>query len=135
MGWSAPATLARKLTGAGGTGSRPKRGASIAQDVLSVLLPQEARVLRARFGLDESESLPGSLGWGIVLVCHCLMVRHGPFVAELRQQGGSLTLLAAIEPQAMAGLRITPQMGRQLHDLGLTVKIELASRESNPELN
>jgi hypothetical protein len=35
----------------------------------------------------------------------------------------------------MAGLRITPEMGRQLHDLALTVKVELASRESNPELN
>jgi len=100
-----------------------------------VLLPQEAKVLRARFGLDEAESQPGSLGWGIVLVLHCLTVRHGPFIAKLRQQGGSLTLLAAIEPAAMAGLRITPEMGRQLHDLALTVKVELASRESNPELN
>jgi hypothetical protein len=130
MGWSAPTTLARKLTG-----SRTRKGGAITEDLLSVLLPQEAKVLRARFGLDEAESQPGSLGWGIVLVLHCLTVRHGPFIAKLRQQGGSLTLLAAIAPDAMAGLRITPEMGRQLHDLALTVKVELASRESNPELN
>jgi hypothetical protein len=134
MGWSAPSTLARQITRSG-PGSRPKSGAAIAQDLLSVLQPQEAKVLRARFGLDEAESLPGSLGWGIVLVCHCLMVRHGAFVTRLREQGGSLTLLAAIEPAALDGLRISPEMGRQLHDLGLTVKIELASPDSNLELN
>jgi hypothetical protein len=121
MGWSAPATLARRLP---------------ARELMSALLPQEAKVLRARFGLDEAETTPGSLGWGIVLVCHCLTVRHGRFVARLREQGGSLTLLAAIQPEAWVGLRITPEMGRQMHDLGLTVKIEPAgSRESNSDLN
>jgi hypothetical protein len=121
MGWSAPTTLARRMP---------------AQELMSALLPQEAKVLRARYGLDEAETTPGSLGWGIVLVCHCLTVRHGRFVARLREQGGSLTLLAAIQPEAWAGLRITPEMGRQMHDLGLTVKIEPAgSRESNSDLN
>jgi hypothetical protein len=121
MGWSAPATLARRLP---------------ARELMGALLPQEAKVLRARFGLDEAEMTPGSLGWGIVLVCHCLTVRHGRFLARLREQGGSVTLLAAIQPEALIGLRITPQMGRQLHDLGLTVKIELAgSRESSADLN
>ena len=120
MGWSAPATLARRM---------PTR------ELMSALLPQEAKVLRARFGLDE-ETTPGSLGWGIVLICHCLTVRHGRFLARLREQGGSLTLLAAVQPEALAGLRITPEMGRQMHDLGLTVKIELAAtRESSSELN
>lgn len=116
MGWSAPSV--------------------VAQHMLAGLLPQEAKVLRTRFGLDEGETTPGSLGWGIVLVCHCLTVRHGRFLARLREQGGSLTLLAAVQPEALAGLRITPEMGRQLHDLGLTTKIELAhSRDTNPELN
>jgi len=115
--WSAPATVAHRST-------------------MAALLPQEAKVLRARFGLDESEATPGSLGWGIVLICHCLTLRHGAFLAQLRDQGGSLTLLAAIEPEALGGLRITPEMGRQLHDLGLTVKIELAgSRDPNSDLN
>jgi hypothetical protein len=121
LGWSAPATLARRMP---------------AREVMSALLPQEAKVLRARFGLDEAEMIPGSLGWGIVLVCHCLTVRHGRFLARLREQGGSLTLLAAVQPAALGGLRITPEMGRQMHDLGLTVKIELAgSRESSSDLN
>lgn len=107
-----------------------------ATSTVAALLPQEAKVLRARFGLDESETTPGSLGWGIVLVCCCLMVRHGRFLARLRAQGGSLTLLAAAQPEALGGLRITPEMGRQLYDLGLTVKIELAnSPDSSPELN
>ena len=121
MGWSAPATLARRMP---------------AQELMSSLLPREAKVLRARFGLDESETTPGSLGWGIVLICHCLTVRHRRFVEQLREQGGSLTLLAAVDPEALLGLRITPEMGRQMHDLGLTVKIEVAgSREFNPDLN
>ncbi len=121
MGWSAPTTLPRRRS---------------AQDTMSALQPQEAKMLRTRFGLDEAETTPGSLGWGIVLVCYCLTVRHGPFLAQLREQGGSLTLLAAIQPEAMLGLRITPAMGRQLHELGLTVNIELAaSREPGSDLN
>lgn len=79
---------------------------------------------------------PGSLGWGIVLVCHCMRVRYGQFLARLRDQGGSLTLLAAVEPESLTDLRITPEMGRQLHELGLTVKIEVAgSAEFNLDLN
>ncbi|HEY4341702.1 MAG TPA: hypothetical protein VGM97_17290 [Steroidobacteraceae bacterium] len=126
MVWSAPATVARR---AGRT--------DVTQQFLATLLPQEARMLRARFGIEEGEALmPGSLGWGIVLVGHCMAVRHGRFLARLREQGGSLTLLAAVEPQALVGLRITPELGRQLHDLGLTVKIELAnSTDFNPDLN
>jgi hypothetical protein len=121
MGWSAPTTLARRMP---------------AQELMGALLPQEAKVLRARFGLDEAETTPGSLGWGIVLICHCLTVRHHRFLAQLRGQGGSLTLLAAIQAEALVGLRITPEMGRQLHDLGLTVKIELAgSRDAGSDLN
>ncbi|HTV76894.1 MAG TPA: hypothetical protein VMF03_01450 [Steroidobacteraceae bacterium] len=121
MGWSAPAMLARRMP---------------AREIMSSLLPQEAKVLRTRFGLDEAETTPGSLGWGIVLICHCLSVRHRGFMKRLREQGGSLTLLAAIQPEALIGLRITPEMGRQMHDLGLTVNIEPAnSRDSNPDLN
>jgi hypothetical protein len=128
MVWSAPATVARQLS---------RVGSDATQQFLATLLPQEAKVLRARFGLEEGEAtLPGSLGWGIVLVGHCMAVRHGAFLARLREQGGSLTLLAAVEPEALVGLRITPQLGRQLHELGLTVKIELAnSRDFNPDLN
>jgi hypothetical protein len=126
MVWSAPATVARRVS----------RG-EVTRQFLAALLPQEAKMLRARFGLEEGEAMtPGSLGWGIVLVGHCLAVRHGPFLAQLREQGASLTLLAAVQPEALVGLRITPELGRQLHELGLTVKIELAnSRDFNPELN
>jgi hypothetical protein len=137
MVWSAPATVARRLTRIAGSEAHTRRGSEVAQQFLAALLPQEAKVLRARFGLEEGETTqPGSLGWGIVLVCHCMAVRHGGFLARLREQGGSLTLLAAVQPEALVGLRITPQMGRQLHDLGLTVKIELSNNsEFNPDLN
>jgi hypothetical protein len=116
--WSVPVTVANR---------RPR----------SAQLPGEAKVLRARFGLEEGEPpVPGSLGWGIVLVCHCLVVRHERFLARLREQGGSITLLAAVEAEALVGLRITPEMGHQLHDLGLTVKIEVpSSRDYSPDLN
>jgi len=126
MVWSAPATVARRLS-----------RVDVTQQFLATLLPQEAKVLRARFGMEEGEAMtPGSLGWGIVLVGHCLAVRHSPFLARLRKQGGSLTLLAAVQPEALVGLRITPELGRQLHELGLTVKIELASSSDfNPDLN
>jgi hypothetical protein len=104
---------------------------------VATLLPQEAKMLRARFGIEEGESTtPGSLGWGIVLVGHCLAVRHSPFLARLREQGGSVTLLAAVQPEALGGLRITPELGRQLHELGLTVKIEMTNtNDFNPDLN
>jgi hypothetical protein len=126
MVWSAPATIARRLSRTDET-----------QQFLATLLPQEAKVLRARAGIEEGESLlPGSLGWGIVLVGHCLAVRHGRFLARLREQGGSLTLLAAVQSEALVGLRITPELGRQLHELSLTVKIELTnSGDFNPDLN
>jgi hypothetical protein len=128
MVWSAPAALAGRLA-RGGTAAAPTQ--------TGALLPQEAKMLRARFGLEEGDPMtPGSLGWGIVLVCYCMAVRHGPFLARLREQGGSLTLLAAVQPEALEGLRITPEMGQQLHALGLTVKIELSSSpEFNPDLN
>ncbi len=136
MVWSAPATVARR-SGITGSEARVPRASETTQEFLAALLPLEAKVLRARFGLEEGEaSARGSLGWGIVLVCYCLTVRHGRFLARLRQQGGSLTLLAAVQPEALVGLRITPEIGRQLHDLGLTVKIELSNqREFNPDLN
>jgi hypothetical protein len=137
--WSAPATVARRLAHHQKTSpeSRAKKGSAVTQQVLAELLPKEAKVLRARFGMEEGDATtPGSLGWGIVLVCHCMTVRHGPFLARLREQGGSLTLLAAVQPEALVGLRITPETGRQLHDLGLTIKIELPnSRDSNLALN
>ena len=136
MVWSAPATVARRARQAGG-GTRTKAGAAVTEQFQGALLPQEAKVLRARLGLEEGETLtPGSLGWGIVLVCHCLTVRYRGFLRRLREQGGSLTLLAAVQPEALVELCITPEMGRQLHELGLTVKIEVAGApEFNPELN
>jgi hypothetical protein len=137
MAWSAPATVARRLTRTTASESRVKTGSAVTEQFLAALLPQEARVLRARFGLEEGDMTPPrSLGWGIALVCHCMAVRHSQFLARLREQGGALTLLAAVQPEALVGLRITPEMGRQLHDLGLTVKMELANnRDFNPELN
>ncbi|HTY93986.1 MAG TPA: hypothetical protein VMC02_08870 [Steroidobacteraceae bacterium] len=135
--WSAPATAVRGRTDIAGSETRARTGSGAPSQLLASLLPQEARMLRARFGLEEADATtPGSLGWGIALVCHCMMVRHGRFLARLREQGGSLTLLAAVTPTALAGLRLTPEMGRQLHELGLTVKIEMASApEFNPDLN
>lgn len=137
MVWSAPATVAKRKSYLASGETRVKRGADITEQFLGALLPQEAKMLRARYGLEEGEvATPGSLGWGIVLVCHCMTVRYGRFLARLREQGGSFTLLAAVEPEALLDLRITPEMGRQLHDLGLTVKIEVAgSLDFNPELN
>jgi hypothetical protein len=136
MVWSAPATIARRRSYLGGGQTRAK-GSAVTEQFLGALVPQEAKMLRARFGLEEGEVMtPGSLGWGIVLVCHCMTVRYRRFLARLREQGGSLTLLAAVEPEALMDLRITPEMGRQLHDLGLTVKIEVAgSPDFNPDLN
>jgi hypothetical protein len=136
MQWSAPATMARQMSRLTST-EPPRTGSGVTRQFLATLLPQEAKVLRARFGLDESTALPpGSLGWGIVLVCHCMAVRHGRYLARLRDQGASLTLLAAVEPDALVGLTITPEMGQLLHELGLTVKIELAnSPDFDPDLN
>ncbi|HTC51989.1 MAG TPA: hypothetical protein VK700_08650 [Steroidobacteraceae bacterium] len=136
MVWSAPATLARRRSYLPG-GQSPAKDSALTDPLLEALQPQEAKMLRARFGLEEGEVMtPGSLGWGIVLVCHCMTVRYGRFLARLREQGGSLTLLAAVEPEALMDLRITPEMGRQLHELGLTVKIEVAgSADFNLDLN
>jgi hypothetical protein len=135
MLWSAPTNPARRRSYLGG-GQTPATGAAVTEQFLGTLLPQEAKMLRARFGLEEGEVMtPGSLGWGIVLACHCMTVRHGRFLARLREQGGSLTLLAAVDPEALMDLRITPEMGRQLHELGLTVKIEVAGADFNPDLN
>jgi hypothetical protein len=136
--WSAPTTAARRLAHhQTESESRVRKGSAVTQQVLAALLPKEAKVLRARFGLDEGDATtPGSLGWGIVLVCHCMTVRHGRFLARLREQGGSLTLQAAVQPEALVGLRITPEMGQQLHELGLTIKIEVPnSGDSNLALN
>src|ERR1700761_2870259 len=70
--------------------SAPGVARRVKQQLAAELLTQEAKVLRARFGLEEGEVMPpGSLGWGILLVCHCLTVRHGPFLTRLREQGGS----------------------------------------------
>lgn len=137
VAWSAPATVAQRQSRMERGQIQGRKPADIAQQFLGMLLPQEAKVLRARFGLEEGERAAlGSLGWGIVVVCHCMAARHGAFLARLREQGGSLALLAAVEPEALSGLRITPEMGRQLHELGLTVKIEATSgREFGPELN
>jgi hypothetical protein len=137
MAWSAPAMMARRRSTLTGSQSRVRTGSEVTQQFLATLLPQEAKVLRARLGLQEGElTTPGSLGWGIVLVCHCMAVRHGAFLARIREQGGSLALLAAVQPEALVGLRITPDMGRQLHELGLTVKIETTnSRDFGPDLN
>jgi hypothetical protein len=135
--WSAPATAAGRLKRIAGSESQVRKGAALTGQFLAALLPQEARMLRARFGLEEADATrPGSLEWGIVLACYCMQVRHGRFLARLREQGGSLTLLAAVTPAALGSLRITPEMGHQLHELGLTVKIEPANpTESNPDLN
>lgn len=137
MLWSAPATVAQRLSRIAGAQSPVKSGSEVTRQFLAALLPQEAKVLRARFGFEEGETgTTGSLGWAIALLCHCMRVRHGAFLARLREQGGSLTLLAAVEPEALVGLRITPEMGQQLHDLGLTVKIEVPnSPDFNPDLN
>ncbi len=76
MVWSAPTTVARRASG-------------VTQQFLATLLPQEAKVLRARFGLEEGEATaPGSLGWGIVLVGHCMTVRHGPLPGTTAGAGG-----------------------------------------------
>src|SRR5579862_7385080 len=50
MVWSAPATVARRLTRIAGSESRSRQGSDVAQQFLAALLPQEAKVLRARFG-------------------------------------------------------------------------------------
>jgi hypothetical protein len=94
---------------------------------LARLLPHEAKVLRARFGLDPGN--PGgvhNLGAALALVCESLVVRHGGFLGRLHAQGGSVTLQVALSPQAQGGFRLTPELGRWLAKLGITLEFEFA---------
>src|ERR1700749_3711490 len=62
MVWSAPATVAKRKSYLASGETRVKRGSEITEQFLGALLPQEAKMLRARFGLEEGEvATPGSL--------------------------------------------------------------------------
>ena len=112
----------------------------VTQQFLATLLPQEAKVLRRPLR-NWRRSEPTTLReprvgnrswWAIAWRC-----ATSPFLGAPAQAGGNPdTLLAAVQPEALVGLRITPELGRQLHELGLTVKIELTSSgDFNPDLN
>src|SRR5580692_7945761 len=53
--WSAPATAAQRTARMAGSQTRVRTGADITHQFLATLLPQEAKVLRARFGIEEGE--------------------------------------------------------------------------------
>ena len=66
-----------------------------------------------------------TLGWALGFICACLHKRHKEFLHRLSAQGGSATLLVAYSTAALNGLRLQPDMARQISDLGLTIKFEL----------
>ena len=98
---------------------------AVSSMILSSFTPQEAKVLRMRFGIEGGAEGPFTLGWALWLTCACLYSRHGAYLKQLSAQGGSLTLLVAYSPRALAGFRLMPDTARQIGDLGLTIKFEL----------
>lgn len=98
--------------------------------LLSSFTPQEARVLRMRFGVETGSSEgPFTLGWALWLTCACLHSRHGDFLRRMGGQGGNFTLLVAYSPDSLSGFSMQPDTARQVSDLGLTIKFELSEAE------
>lgn len=94
---------------------------------LASLTPHEAKVLRARFGLDVAAAGGiRDIGAALALVCESLVVRHGVFLNQLRTQGGSVTLQVTLSSQAQGGFRLTPELGLWLVKLGITLEFEFA---------
>ena len=95
--------------------------------ILAQLTPHEAKVLRARFGLDVSAAGGiRNVGAALALVCESLVVRHGTFLNRLRAQGGSVTLQVTLSSRVQGGFRLTPELGLWLVKLGITLEFEFA---------
>ncbi|HTY50623.1 MAG TPA: RNA polymerase sigma factor region1.1 domain-containing protein [Steroidobacteraceae bacterium] len=107
--------------------ARMPRLAHEAHAMLASLTPHEAKVLRARFGLDVGAAGGvRDLGAALALVCESLVVRHGTFLRRLHSQGGSVTLQVTLPPEAQGDFRLTPQLGHWLAELGITLEFEFA---------
>lgn len=59
--------------------------------------------------------------------CAYLLRRHATFLRRVKAEGGDVSLLVAVSPQAVSGFTLTPQCAGALHALGLGVDFEFTS--------
>lgn len=70
-----------------------------------------------------ADSLSIALG-----VCTSRFLRsHADFLRRIESEGGQAALLVEIAPGAMQGFTITPQIGRSLSELGVSIDFEFMS--------
>ncbi|MGH8206741.1 MAG: hypothetical protein ACRETK_08185 [Steroidobacteraceae bacterium] len=60
----------------------------------------------------------------VLLSCGHLLFRHGAFLRRLHAEGGTLCLVVTLSNEALSTFRITPELGRMLSELGITVDLE-----------
>ncbi|HEX4025046.1 MAG TPA: hypothetical protein VHX52_10140 [Steroidobacteraceae bacterium] len=74
----------------------------------------------ARMAADAANSASNA----IFLTCAHLLFRHGVFLRRLRSEGGTLCLAVTLSKGALPAFRITPELGRWLSELGITLDLE-----------
>ncbi len=83
---------------------------------------------RPRFALAKERlqsMVSESLSMALTLCTSSFLRTHADFVRRVQTEGGEVSLLVELSPQALHGFTLTPQVGRALSDLGVTVEFEI----------
>jgi hypothetical protein len=68
-----------------------------------------------------------SLGMTLTLCTSFFLRTHADFVRRVQTEGGEVSLIVELSPKAMQGFTLTPQIGRALSELGVSVEFEFAN--------
>jgi hypothetical protein len=88
-------------------------------------LPGSASMERALKAHDKS--VTRSLGWALSLTARRLLRTNAALLESIRNEGGQVSLLVALSPDALDGFSLTPEASRMFSDLGITIEFEMAT--------
>jgi hypothetical protein len=92
---------------------------------LDISFPGSALSIRANQNLRAMAK--AVLGRALSLCTTRFLRPHGPFLHRLQAEGGQVRLLVEINPGILDGFTLTPDVARELSELGIAVDFEFAA--------
>ena len=75
----------------------------------------------------HDKSVTQSLGWALSLTARRLLRTNAALLESIRNEGGQVSLLVALSPDAVDGFSLTPEVSRMFSDLGITIEFEMTT--------
>jgi hypothetical protein len=75
----------------------------------------------------HDKTVTRSLGWALSLTARRLLRTNAALLESIRNEGGQVSLLVALSPDAVDSFSLTPEVSRMFSDLGITIEFEMTT--------